>query len=337
MLIFVVQARIPPTDVVACNFQSTHCRPAYVICIDRQAEAIVIVIRGTRTQYDVLTDLAGADVEFGVEIPDLEKSQRGSYESKSTTDPTNPLDSMCQTYTRPKVQQWLRDGKVHEGFLYCANVLLGRSPVVDQESGKVLSLSKFERESRKRKLAQQESKKRSSDGKSTLSTGKDSNRNEGKAERKTKKETTNDTWSQTYGSNNRNIFARSGTENSVDEGSGESSDDCQDSDWDELQREELQSLGGIGAIALEYLAEFPEYRLIVTGHSLGGGVASLLAMKLLLSSNVKFAKEAHDKCATKSFTDASKEREHDSRRWLFQSYPLHCFCYGVPPACGEGE
>eukprot|EP01138_Halocafeteria_seosinensis_P001512 gb/GECG01001550.1/.p1 GENE.gb/GECG01001550.1/~~gb/GECG01001550.1/.p1 ORF type:complete len:1017 (+),score=131.06 gb/GECG01001550.1/:1-3051(+) len=354
---FARRARIPPTDVVACNFQSTHCRPAYVICIDRQAEAIVIVIRGTRTRYDILTDLAGADVELDLDIPDNDKStsRKETTRDKEEAAPAgnDPLEAICRKYPRSQVQKWLKDGKVHEGFLYCANVLLGRSPVVDQESGKVLSLTKQERRNRERRLAQQSASRKRDESKqdaeasngtpanvaghdvSTKADSNSTNSNSGTpAQTDPVQSPFCDTWKRTYGSANRNAYCDAEAVHNED-GVSEDSEYEQESDWDELQKEELQSLGGIGAIALEYLAEFSDYRLIVTGHSLGGGVAALLAMKLLFSSNVKFAREAHKKCAQSPINEEQVDPNESPADWPFQSYPLHCFCYGVPPICSE--
>jgi len=46
--------------VVSFTSESTACRPAYFVAVDHSAQRVLLSIRGTRSKFDVLTDLHGA-------------------------------------------------------------------------------------------------------------------------------------------------------------------------------------------------------------------------------------------------------------------------------------
>eukprot|EP00040_Diaphanoeca_grandis_P003934 m.26444 g.26444 ORF g.26444 m.26444 type:complete len:583 (+) comp15404_c0_seq1:124-1872(+) len=51
-------------DMVGCDWSSSIYRPGYCIVLDRATKAVVLMIRGTLSMHDVLTDLVCAEAEF---------------------------------------------------------------------------------------------------------------------------------------------------------------------------------------------------------------------------------------------------------------------------------
>ncbi|KAJ2005580.1 hypothetical protein GGI04_002183 [Coemansia thaxteri] len=85
----------------------------------------------------------------------------------------------------------------------------------------------------------------------------------------------------------------------------------------------------------EALRLYPEYGLVITGHSLGGGVASLLT---LLWSQPLFIHEARDESATKqpapstpgSIVGSDRQFVTAEDFGLVTQRPIHCFSFGSP-------
>ncbi|KAJ2777011.1 hypothetical protein H4R18_005377 [Coemansia javaensis] len=77
----------------------------------------------------------------------------------------------------------------------------------------------------------------------------------------------------------------------------------------------------------EALRLYPEYGLVVTGHSLGGGVASLLT---LLWSQPQFGPAAAAGAMPASLAGTARRFVTTDRFGLVAPRPIHCFSYGSP-------
>ena len=116
---------------------------------------------------------------------------------------------------------------------------------------------------------------------------------------------------------------------------------------------------GLARLLGDLVSKHPSYRVVVVGHSLGGGVAALLTMRLFHS--LSFAPEACQRCgfgigaplspppptppspaaAESDFVKVRRQPlgSHDDAaapsRWRLQPYPLHCFAFGCPPVASQ--
>lgn len=49
---------VPEADIIVCKLESARTEPSYFIALDRVRKALVLVVRGTRSASDVMTDLS---------------------------------------------------------------------------------------------------------------------------------------------------------------------------------------------------------------------------------------------------------------------------------------